>query len=148
MYSMEDGKERVILVGVETGDDEAQKSLDELAELAKGFSTLADWEEHIARVREEMARQAKEREKNPDNVSLSTMHSSKGLEYRIVFIIDANEGVTPHRRTVFEEDMEEERRLFYVAMTRAKELLYIFSVKKLYGKKAERSRFVEELLEG
>ena len=44
--------------------------------------------------------------------------------------------------------MEEERRLFYVAMTRAKELLYIFSVKKLYGKKAERSRFVEELLEG
>ncbi len=121
--------------------------LDELAELAKGFSTLADWEEHIARVREEMARQAKEREKNPDSVSLSTMHSSKGLEYRIVFIIDANEGVTPHRRTVFEEDMEEERRLFYVAMTRAKELLYIFSVKKLYGKKAERSRFVEELLE-
>ena len=79
--------------------------LDELAELAKGFSTLADWEEHIARVREEMARQAKEREKNPDSVSLSTMHSSKGLEYRIVFIIDANEGVTPHRRTVFEEDM-------------------------------------------
>ena len=121
--------------------------LDELAELAKGFSTLVDWEEHIARVREEMARQAKEREKNPDSVSLSTMHSSKGLEYRIVFIIDANEGVTPHRRTVFEEDMEEERRLFYVAMTRAKELLYIFSVKKLYGKKAERSRFVEELLE-
>ena len=94
-----------------------------------------------------MARQAKEREKNPDSVSLSTMHSSKGLEYLIVFIIDANEGVTPHRRTVFEEDMEEERRLFYVAMTRAKELLYIFSVKKLYGKKAERSRFVEELLE-
>lgn len=121
--------------------------LDELAELAKGFSTLADWEEHITRVREEMARQAKEREKNSDSVSLSTMHSSKGLEYRIVFIIDANEGVTPHRRTVFEEDMEEERRLFYVAMTRAKELLYIFSVKKLYGKKAERSRFVEELLE-
>ena len=66
--------------------------------------------------------------------------SSKGLEYRIVFIIDANEGVTPHRRTVFEEDMEEGARLFYVAMTRAKELLLHLSVKKLYGKKAERSR--------
>ena len=122
--------------------------LEELSELAKGFATLAQWEEHIARVREELARQAKERNENPDSVSLSTMHSSKGLEYRIVFLIDANEGITPHRRTVFEEDMEEERRLFYVAMTRAKELLYLFSVKKLYGKKAERSRFVEELLDG
>ena len=127
--------------------EELLQILDELEELAKNFSTLAAWEEHIDRVREEMARQAKEREQNPDSVSLSTMHSSKGLEYRIVFIIDANEGITPHRRTVFEEDMEEERRLFYVAMTRAKELLYIFSVKKLYGKKAERSRFVEELLD-
>ncbi len=75
------------------------------------------------------------------------MHSSKGLEYRIVFLIDANEKVTPHRRAYLEEDLEEERRLFYVAMTRAKELLYIFSVDKLFGKKAERSRFLEELLE-
>ena len=81
--------------------------LEELSELAKGFATLAQWEEHIARVREELARQAKERNENPDSVSLSTMHSSKGLEYRIVFLIDANEGITPHRRTVFEEDMEE-----------------------------------------
>ena len=62
-------------------------------------------------------------------------------------MIDANEGITPHKRAVLEEDLEEERRLFYVAMTRAKELLYLFSVKKLYNKKAERSRFVEELLE-
>ncbi len=127
--------------------EELSAVLDELAELAKGFSTLADWEAHISRVREELAKQAREREQNKDSVSLSTMHSSKGLEYRIVFIIDANEGITPHRQVIFEEDMEEERRLFYVAMTRAKELLYIFSVKKLYGKKAEISRFVEELLE-
>ncbi len=121
--------------------------LDELKELATGFKTLEEWEEHIAAIRAELFKQAKEREQNTDGVVLSTMHSSKGLEYRIVFIIDANEGVTPHRRVVFEEDMEEERRLFYVAMTRAKELLYIFSVKKLYGKKAEQSRFLQELLE-
>ncbi len=121
--------------------------LDELKELSAGFKTLEEWENHIAVIRSELAKQAKEREQNTDGVVLSTMHSSKGLEYRIVFIIDANEGVTPHRRVVFEEDMEEERRLFYVAMTRAKELLYIFSVRKLYGKKAEESRFVEELLE-
>ena len=121
--------------------------LDELKELSSGFKTLAEWEAHIAVIRAELLKQAREREQNTDGVALSTMHSSKGLEYRIVFIIDANEGITPHRRVLFEEDMEEERRLFYVAMTRAKELLYIFSVQKLYGKKAEQSRFVEELLE-
>lgn len=121
--------------------------LDELKELSSGFKTLAEWEAHIAVIRTELLKQAREREQNTDGVALSTMHSSKGLEYRIVFIIDANEGITPHRRVLFEEDMEEERRLFYVAMTRAKELLYIFSVQKLYGKKAEQSRFVEELLE-
>ncbi|MGN8800029.1 ATP-dependent helicase [Candidatus Merdisoma sp. HCP28S3_D10] len=121
--------------------------LDELKELSSGFKTLAEWEAHIAVIRAELLKQAREREQNTDGVVLSTMHSSKGLEYRIVFIIDANEGITPHRRVLFEEDMEEERRLFYVAMTRAKELLYIFSVQKLYGKKAEQSRFVEELLD-
>ena len=121
--------------------------LDELKELSSGFKTLAEWEAHIAVIRAELLKQAREREQNTDGVALSTMHSSKGLEYRIVFIIDANEGITPHRRVLLEEDMEEERRLFYVAMTRAKELLYIFSVQKLYGKKAEQSRFVEELLD-
>lgn len=121
--------------------------LDELKELSSGFKTLAEWEAHIAVIRAELLKQAREREQNTDGVALSTMHSSKGLEYRIVFIIDANKGITPHRRVLFEEDMEEERRLFYVAMTRAKELLYIFSVQKLYGKKAEQSRFVEELLD-
>ena len=75
------------------------------------------------------------------------MHSAKGLEFKAVYILDANEGVTPHGKAVLEDDIEEERRLFYVAMTRAKELLYIFSVRKLYNRRAERSRFLEELLE-
>jgi ATP-dependent DNA helicase pcrA len=51
----------------------------------------------------------------------------QGLEYRIVFVMDSNEGITPHRRAAFEKDMEKERRLFYVVMTRTKELLYLFS---------------------
>lgn len=128
-------------------EEELLNVFGELEELAKGFSSVTAWKEHIAQVKEELLRQAKERDAQEEAVSLSTMHSSKGLEYRIVFIIDANEGITPHKRAVFEEDMEEERRLFYVAMTRAKELLYLFSTRKLYGKKAERSRFVEEFLE-
>ncbi len=127
--------------------DEFLEVLDELQLLSKNFKTFEEWFVHIEQYRQELARQAREQEKETNAVTLSTMHSSKGLEYRIVFIVDANEKIMPHKRAFSEEDLEEERRLFYVAMTRAKELLYIFSVKKLYNKDAERSRFVEELLE-
>ena len=74
------------------------------------------------------------------------MHSSKGLEYKVVFIIDANEGITPHRKAALEADLEEERRLFYVAMTRAKEHLHIYYTAERYHKKQEPSRFLEEYL--
>jgi DNA helicase-2/ATP-dependent DNA helicase PcrA len=126
--------------------EEFLEVLDELQTLSRGFQTFGEWSEHIAHYRQELAAQAREQAQNMNSVCLSTMHSSKGLEFRIVFIIDANETVMPHKRAFLEEDLEEERRLFYVAMTRAEELLYIFSVKKLYNKKVERSRFVEELL--
>ena len=76
---------------------------------------------------------------------LMTMHGAKGLEFRCVFIPDANEGVTPHGKSVLHEDMEEERRMFYVAMTRAKEHLHIFYLKERFGKETEVSRFVEEI---
>lgn len=127
--------------------EELLEVLDELSALAKGFQTFEEWSVHIKEYKRELERQAKAQERESNSVSLATMHSSKGLEYRIVFIPDANEKVTPHKRAFLDEDIEEERRLFYVAMTRAKELLYIFSVKKLYNRKAERSRFLEELLE-
>ena len=81
-------------------------------------------------------------------MTLSTMHSSKGLEYRVVYILDANEGVTPHSKAVLDADIEEERRLFYVAMTRAKQRLHVYSVKERYHKPAEVFRFVEEHLDG
>ena len=61
-------------------------------------------------------------------------------------LIDANEGVMPHKKAVLDEDIEEERRLFYVAMTRAKNELYIFSTKEQYGKPVTSSRFVEDIL--
>ena len=63
----------------------------------------------------------------------------------MVYILDANEGVTPHKKAVLEPDMEEERRMFYVAMTRAKERLHIYYVKERYHKKQTISRFVEEI---
>lgn len=73
-----------------------------------------------------------------------TMHSSKGLEFKVVYILDANEGVTPHHKAVLDADLEEERRMFYVAMTRAKDRLHIFYVNERFHKKQTVSRFVEE----
>ena len=64
-----------------------------------------------------------------------------------MYILDANERVTPHHKAVLEADLEEERRMFYVAMTRAKEQLYVYYVKERYHKKQEVSRFVGEYLE-
>jgi DNA helicase-2/ATP-dependent DNA helicase PcrA len=76
---------------------------------------------------------------------IATMHSAKGLEFHTVFIPDANEGIIPHKKAALPEDIEEERRLLYVAMTRAKKALYIYSAKERYNKVAPWSRFIDEL---
>ena len=81
---------------------------------------------------------------NEDAVVLATLHSSKGLEFEKVFLIDVNEGITPYKKAVLQPDMEEERRLFYVGMTRAKRSLTLCSVKTLHNKKVELSRFLKE----
>ena len=65
-----------------------------------------------------------------NGVMLSTMHCSKGLEWKYVFIIDCVKGTCPHKNAETEEEIEEERRLFYVAMTRAKENLFLYSYKQ------------------
>lgn len=119
---------------------------DELMESSKEYSTFEEWQEHIKEYGEELKRQSDNNRNIADAVELSTMHSSKGLEYRIVFIIDANEGVTPHSKSVLDEDMEEERRMFYVAVTRAKERLHIYYVKERFNKPVSVSRFVGEMM--
>ncbi|MGN0334924.1 MAG: ATP-dependent helicase [Lachnospiraceae bacterium] len=119
--------------------------LEEIQESAKEFDTLEEWQEHIAEYGVSLERQHQERNRQ-DGVVLSTMHSSKGLEFPIVFIPDVNEGITPYQKAVLDEEIEEERRLFYVALTRARELLYIFSVRKRFHKEMEISRFVGEFL--
>lgn len=128
--------------------DEFLETADQLKESAARYKTFDAWFSHISEYGEELKRQAREREQTADAVTLSTMHSSKGLEYRVVYILDANEGVTPHSKAVLDADIEEERRLFYVAMTRAKQRLHVYSVKERYHKPAEVSRFVEEYLDG
>ena len=58
------------------------------------------------------------------------MHGAKGLEYEVVFVIESNEGVTPYKKAGTPEELEEERRLFYVAMTRAEEKAFIICKEK------------------
>ena len=73
----------------------------------------------------------KDSQDSENKVTLMTMHASKGLEFRMVFIIGANEGIIPSWRCKGEKDVEEERRLFYVAMTRAEEYLVICSTQTI-----------------
>ncbi len=120
--------------------------LEEIQESAKGYDTLEEWQKHIEEYGIKLEKQQRDRE-NQDGVIICTMHSSKGLEFPIVFIPEANEGITPYQKAVMKEEIEEERRLFYVAMTRAKELLYVFSVKQRFHKPLEISRFVREFTE-
>lgn len=120
--------------------------LDEIQESSKNYKTFEDWFAHIEEYTIEIREQEKNKQMDANSVSLSTMHSSKGLEYKLVFIIDANEGITPHKKAVVDADLEEERRMFYVAMTRAKEQLFIYSLKERFNKKLEISRFVGESL--
>ena len=126
--------------------EELLETADELKESAAGFKTFDEWFAHIEAYKEELLRQAAQRRTETDAITLATMHSAKGLEFPIVYILDANEGITPYSRAMLDEDMEEERRLFYVAMTRAKTRLHVYAVRERYHKKAEVSRFVWEYL--
>lgn len=125
--------------------EELLEVADQIQESAAGFQTAEAWFAHMEEYAEQLRRQAMEREQQKlDCVSLMTMHSAKGLEFAIVYILDANEGVTPHHKAVLDPDLEEERRMFYVAMTRAKDRLHVCYTKERYGKPQERSRFVDE----
>ena len=92
-----------------------------------------------------------EQQDNQDTLTLTTIHQAKGLEWKVVFIIGLTEGLFPHQRSLgTEEQIEEERRLFYVAMTRAKRHLLITApvVSSGYsGGISKRSRFINELSE-
>lgn len=127
--------------------EELFEVLDQLSESASGYKTYEEWFQHMKDYGEELKARARQRDKVPEGITLMTMHSSKGLEYPIVYIMDANEGVTPHQKAVLPADIEEERRMFYVAMTRAKERLHVNYVRERYSKKQEVSRFVREYLE-
>ena len=121
--------------------------LDEIQEASKEFDSYEEWLLHIESYQRELKEQAADRNRRGEGVVLSTMHASKGLEYDTVYIIDANEGITPHEKAVLDEDIEEERRLFYVAMTRAKNRLPICCTREKFHKAQEPSMFISAFLD-
>lgn len=127
--------------------EDLREVLSEIEERAKGFKTIEDWFVHIEEYTRELKRQAEFRQENPNAVHFMTMHGAKGLEYHTVFVIGANEKIMPYKKAETVEEIEEERRLFYVAMTRAKKRLFISYTKEKNGKKMEDSRFVRELVD-
>ena len=128
-----------------TGLQEALAVLDKVQESALPFQTVEAWYAYIVAYTKELEKKAgEEKDDRADAVTVSTFHGAKGLEFQTVFIPDANERVTPHEKALSKEDMEEERRMFYVAMTRAIDALYLFSVRERFGKALEVSRFVKE----
>ena len=122
----------------------------ELEERSKNFKSYDEWEIHIAKYTQELEeQQAKARKikgERENKVQLMTIHSAKGLEFEDVFVIHANEGEIPHQKAEKKDEIEEERRLFYVALTRAKNNLCISYITQKNGNSIKTSRFVEELL--
>lgn len=128
--------------------DDWYEVLEEIQETARECKSLPEWlafVESYGETLEQLRREQRATAERREGVSLMTMHGAKGLEYRAVFIPTMNEGVSPYRKAVQSDDIEEERRMLYVAMTRAKEHLHLSFVRERFQKEAEISRFLYEI---
>lgn len=122
--------------------EEMIEILDELMLSAKEFTSYEAWFLHMEDVKRELMIQQKQ---DPgEAVTLSTFHGVKGLEYDHVFITDVNEGMIPYRKSVLEADIEEERRLFYVGVTRTKKELTLCHCGQINNREMLPSRFLGE----
>lgn len=146
-------KELVTLIGYrkylqETDKENAEDRLgnvDELINIASEYDTLTEFLGAMSIGKDENSEEAE------DCVTMMTMHASKGLEFPVVFVVGMGEGVCPHWKAMESGDVPEERRLFYVAMTRAKERLFLTNPKmtnvKGIMKPMQPSRFLGEIPE-
>lgn len=124
-------------------EEELLQVLDELSESARNYPTWDAWQKGIEEYREKLQTQG-QKGKEASGVCLSTLHAAKGMEYDSVYILDVNEGVIPYHKAVLDADLEEERRMLYVGMTRARLRLHLYAVRERYEKKADLSRFLRE----
>ena len=116
--------------------------LDRIQEESEKYKTINEW---IRFVEDEKDNKSKD-SVSAEGVNIITMHGSKGLEFKAVFILNVNQGIVPSSRAVREQDFEEERRVFYVAMTRAEKYLHIFLIGENLGFPIEPSMFLNEII--
>lgn len=125
--------------------EQVHEPLDMLQQAAAGFSNLTDFLLHVKNTNEAL----EQARRSNDGVQLMTFHKSKGLEFATVFVIGLVDGMMPHRKSLKDKELtdalEEERRLFYVGITRAKEQLFLFAPQNYYGSKTETSPFLKEI---
>lgn len=126
------------------------KQLEQLAQECSKFNTLEQWINSIDSAQnsegQNFGKKSSGEGGTNNRINIMTMHGSKGLEFKAVFIVDANQGIIPTSKALREMDFEEERRLFYVAITRAIDYLNIYAVEERLGCPIEVSMFVEEML--
>ncbi len=126
------------------------ENIKELRSVAIEFPNVVDFLENIALVEQEYVPETKDKNAEKNAITLMTIHAAKGLEFKMVFLIGMEEGLFPHAQSILEsESIEEERRLAYVGITRAKEKLYLtFARRRLFfGQRVTNSvsRFIFEL---
>ena len=129
--------------GVES--DDCYSILGDLENSAAEYNNFNDWFVHMDEYKDELIEARKKSNENDKGVRLMTFHSSKGLEFDIVYIIDVNDGSVPYKKAKGVDEIEEERRMFYVAMTRARKKLFICYCVENFGKSIGKSDFVIEL---
>jgi DNA helicase-2/ATP-dependent DNA helicase PcrA len=120
-----------------------QENIEQLIYSASKKETLIDFLEEAALIRED---KEEDNEEDRHGVKLSTIHASKGLEYKVVFVIGCEEQLFPHWKSMDSKaELEEERRLMYVSMTRAADFLYLTTANFRRGQYSQRSRFLDEI---
>lgn len=118
-------------------DDSRIENLNTLQRMAANYNDVKRFISFIMRF-------SKEKKHDPNSVQLMTIHKSKGLEFPIVFVAGVNQGLLPHEKN---KNVDEEKRLMYVAITRAEKILHISSTEQYNGKESEESEFVTYLFE-
>ncbi|NLK95009.1 MAG: ATP-dependent helicase, partial [Clostridiales bacterium] len=124
-----------------TSIDDLEDILEAFKESASAFKNIQDFFQHINNVSKKLAESKKNIQEG--RVLLSTIHGVKGMEFKNVFIINCNEDTIPHISSK-NSNLEEERRLFYVGITRAIDNLFLYSPKTRRGSFKEISRFIKE----
>ncbi|HEX9983651.1 MAG TPA: UvrD-helicase domain-containing protein [Thermoanaerobaculia bacterium] len=144
------GYRRMLQESRDVQDESRMENLEELLNSAGEYAqnnpnaTLGDYLDSLTLMSD------LDRYESQKGITLMTLHSAKGLEYKVVFLVGLEEGILPHANSLeHNEDLEEERRLCYVGMTRARELLYCMHVfeRRIHGKMREQnaSPFLDEI---